>query len=233
MLMADIHANYPALKCVLNDMSKYSPDAIVIAGDLLGYYPDANEVVVEIQSLNIPLYMVVGNHDMPIINSDIPNALPYSHILRHNLNNLSKESLDYLSLLKTGLHFEIEGIKIDLYHGTPDDHLDGRLYPDGRIDLSWNDHNADVIILGHTHYPAVWRGLNGFFIINPGSVGQPRDGNPAPSWALLNTETKEILFHRVDYDRTKYAQTLYNINWDERSINALFKTEKGAIRLWG
>jgi len=231
--MADIHANFAAFQAVLADMATYSPDMILIAGDILGYYPDADEVIQQIRMLKTPVHAIAGNHDMPVINSDIPEELPYKHILKDNLNHLSRENLLYLRKLRPIMQFEIKGVKFGMYHGTPDDPLNGRLYPDNIPDMSWfHRSGAEIIVLGHTHYPYVWHGLNNTIIINPGSVGQPRDGNPEPSWALLNVGEKIITLKRTNYDRDKYARRLSSIKWDERSIRALYKTKSGPSNLW-
>jgi len=228
-LLADIHANLPAFEAVLTDMAKYSPKAVVIAGDLLGYYCDANDVMQKVRTLELPLYATCGNHDLPIIEGNIPNDALYGQILLSSLNHLSKNNLSFLKTLKTEITFEIHGLRFCVYHGTPDDPLNGRLYPDTEPNPNWFSNKIDFIILGHTHYPLIRRNQNSTIIVNPGSVGQPRDGNPAPSWALLNTQTMKVSFKRVDYDRLEYSQKLYNLNWDERAIRALFKNKKGPL----
>lgn len=231
-LLADIHANLSAFEAVLNDMAKYSPNAIVIAGDSLGYYCGAEEVIQKILSLDLPYHLVYGNHDVHIIRGSIPNGLVYGHILQLNLDQLSCNSIAFLKTLKAETNFVIDSIKIHVYHGTPDDPLNGRLYPDAEPNPSWFNIDTNVIVLGNTHYPFLWRGYGSTIIINPGSVGQPRDGNPAPSWALLNTQTMEVSFKRIDYDRELYSEKLRNQNWDKRAINALFKTKKGTLNVW-
>lgn len=232
-IISDIHANAAALQAVLCDMADYRPEVILVAGDMLGYYPDAEEVVRQIRLLKTPMYTIAGNHDMPVMHSDIPEELPYKHLLEHNLNDLSEASLRFLKNLTPSMQFEIEGVRFGMYHGTPDDPVNGRLYPDGTPDLSWFDRTGeDIIILGHTHYPYVWHGANKKLLINPGSVGQPRDGNPEPSWALLNVAERTVTLKRTSYDRESYAQRLSQLKWDERPIKALFKTKSGPANLW-
>jgi len=228
-LLADIHANLPAFEVVLNDLAQYSPEAVVIAGDLLGYYCDADEVIKKICVSKLPLLVICGNHDVPIVNGNISKDLAYGHILKHNLDHLSCDSLRYLKSLKAKINFEINGLRFRVYHGTPNNPLNGRLYPDTNPDPKWFDAETDVIVLGHTHYPFVWRGPDSTITINPGSVGQPRDGIPAPSWALLNTQTMNISFRRIDYDRFSYSQKLDDLDWDERAIKALFKNKRGPM----
>ena len=231
-LLADIHANLSAFEAVLNDIAKYSPDVIVIVGDLLGYYCDAEEVIQKIQLLDLPYYLVHGNHDVYIIRGSIPNGLACGHILQHNLDQLSCNSIAFLKTLKAETNFVIDSLKIHIYHGTPDDPLNGRLYPDAEPNPNWFSIDTNVIVLGNTHYPFLWRGCGGIIIINPGSVGQPRDGIPASAWALLNTQTMEVSFNRIDYNLKLYAEKLRGKNWDKRSIKALFKTKKGSLNVW-
>jgi len=229
-LLADIHANMPAFEAVLHDMNLYSIEAVIIAGDILGYYCDSEEVVKRIRTISVPLYIIAGNHDIYIIKNDIPSELDYSTILEQNLAQLSKESLSFIKTLKSKLAVSIDGLNFQIFHGTPDDPLNGRLYPDMQPDSDWNLSGIDFVILGHTHYPCIWFKLDNTIIINPGSVGQPRDGNPSPSWVLLNTKKMSISQRRIDYKRLNYAKKLETLNWDTRTIKALFKNKPGRLK---
>jgi putative phosphoesterase len=113
-------------------------------------------------------------------------------------NVLSDENLCFLKTLKKREKIKIGNTTIALIHGSPWND-DGYVY---ESDLSKNfldEVNAEILVYGHTHVPCSKKFDNGI-IINPGSVGQPRDGNPKASFAVFDTDKKRIEIKRTDYD---------------------------------
>jgi diadenosine tetraphosphatase ApaH/serine/threonine PP2A family protein phosphatase len=94
-----------------------------------------------------------------------------------------------------------------------------------------------MLILGHTHYPMIRRLKDGGYILNPGSVGQSRDGNPDPSWIILDTgvvaEGERVRLRRVTYDRSEPLAVLKQLGWPARLIRALDKTAAGPLEMDG
>jgi putative phosphoesterase len=192
-IMSDIHSNYVALQEVLREVAY---DLYVVAGDIIGYYTWPNEVVGALARL--PVKAVRGNHDEAAITGDTSwfNDTAAS-ALEWNRRYLSVETVQYLSQLPTTLEFEADGKKFFVCHGSPRDPLYEYVYPDMVDSLELPD--TDFLILGHTHIQ-FHRRLGNLDILNPGSVGQPRDGDPRLAYAVYDTKTGELALKRKSYD---------------------------------
>ena len=193
-LISDIHGNLPALKVVLEKIEDV--DTILCAGDLVGYNPWPNEVIWEIRKRNIPC--IRGNHDRAVIYDDYSRFNPYAATAASwTRAQLTEENMKYLYSLKDNLILEIEDKRIAVHHGAPFDE-DHYIYPEEATEDLLNYDKADILVLGHTHVPFVSVFDSGV-IINPGSVGQPRDGDPRASYALVDIKNKKYEIRRVEY----------------------------------
>ena len=204
-LISDIHGNSPALKAVIGRLMA-DTNQILFLGDLCGYYPFVNECVALWDSEYI--VGVRGNHDqilLDCIKSQIQPSLEYdSHYgsaLRRSLGSLSWETQRFLEALPLSRLLTVCGSTLALYHGAPWDPLEGRVYPDYKEWDRFSDVAGDVVLLGHTHYPFV-KYHKGKLIVNPGSVGQPRDHSAGACYAELNLNSGEVRYHRVTYHKS-------------------------------
>ncbi len=193
-VISDIHGNYPALMAVLKDMPRV--DLILCAGDLVGYYPFPNEVVMEIRRHRVAC--IRGNHDRAVINNEYSRFNRYAEAAAiWTYEHLDKENMDYLKTLRDSMILNMEGKRIAIHHGAPFNE-DAYIYPED-VDEGFLEHDhADILILGHTHVPFIVDYGNKA-IINPGSVGQPRDGNPKASYALMDLKLWNFEIRRVEY----------------------------------
>jgi putative phosphoesterase len=200
-VISDIHSNYDALRAVLSDIGDC--DALVCLGDLVGYCAQPNEVVSEIRSLR-PEAIVMGNHDYAVSTGDTSGFVQHAvQAVEWTRREISSENLHYVSSLRSKATFVAGGIKIALAHGSPRDPLNEYIYPStpdfilrGLIDES----GGDLLMLGHTHVPFELR-FGSRMIGNPGSVGQPRDGDPQASYAILKPSTETTFqIHRIGYN---------------------------------
>lgn len=230
-IISDIHSNYYALHAVLNSCKKLKPDAFIVLGDIFGYYPWASETYHLIKKL--PIFKILkGNHDFLLLGGDF-GALNDDYIepLSHNRNTLLKNNPDALSWLEgldTYNEFYLDNVRYFICHGTPDDTINGRFYPDNNLTYKWFPEKNHIVMMGHTHYPLYITTEKGG-IINPGSVGQPRDGLTSPSWAILDTLNLAFDLFRTDYEVQDVINYLIKINWNKRAINALKKNYKGNL----
>ena len=200
-VISDIHSNYDALQAVLSDMGDY--DALVCLGDLVGYGAQPNEVVSEIQSLR-PGAIVMGNHDYAVSTGDTSGFVQHAvQAIEWTRREISPENLHYISSLRSKATFVANGTKIALAHGSPRDPLNEYIYPstpDFILRSLVDESGGDLLMLGHTHVPFQLR-FGSRLIGNPGSVGQPRDGDPKASYAILEPSTETVLeIHRVGYN---------------------------------
>jgi len=191
-IIADIHANVYGLSAVLEDMGKV--DYIFCNGDIVGYYHFVNEVFELIEKNNINF--IQGNHDNALIN-DLPCNDNYigNKSLEYTKDLISQENLEKLKKAPLEKTLEFDGIKFKCLHGGPNDILTEYVYPDSDFSKLLN-FEEDYVILAHTHIPMIIKNK----ILNPGSCGQPRDGDPRASYILFDTETQTPQIKRIEYN---------------------------------
>jgi putative phosphoesterase len=190
-LISDVHANRVALSAVLADMPPV--ETVLCAGDLVGYNPWPAAVVETIRERGIPT--VQGNHDRVLASGrNFPGNEMARAGIRHARAELSEEQIDYLGALPTE-RTHLDG-RVKVVHGHPAD-PDRYTYPEefGSDLLS----AEDVLVLGHTHVQHVESTEDGI-VVNPGSVGQPRDRDPEAAYAVLDLSEPSVTTHRVAYD---------------------------------
>ncbi len=202
-VLSDIHSNLPALKAVLEHMEgEYGRMHIVIAGDMVGYGPYPNETLELLRKQDI--YAIRGNHDRVV--SGLGDG---AHFRKKALETdmwtrkvISEENRNFLKGLPRALVLYIGGHGIGVFHGSPaeeDRYIKPGDASEEILDDAMEYGTIDILILGHTHLPFTKRLKNGM-VMNPGSVGQPRDGDPRASYAVVNPESETVEIHRVEYD---------------------------------
>ena len=216
-LISDIHANVTALEAVLFELKK-DCDVILCAGDMVGYYTEPNEVCQMMR--NNEIICVSGNHDdyvLGTLQTSLDKRAAYK--TDWTIENLSLENIEWLRSLPKERHLEFDNIKIWLRHANPWDD-ETYLYPDSaEIDKISLD-CADYLVVGHSHHP-LFKSVKGGFLVNPGSVGQPRDWNPKASFAILSTAPRQVNFYRARYDVDGLQKKLRELAWPESSISIL------------
>lgn len=216
LILSDLHSNLQATKRVIEDATTRGFDRVVVLGDLVGYGADPAEVIDRIRALD-PCAIVRGNHDKVVCGiTDGEYFNEYAlEAATWTRSALDGDRLEYLSGLPKG-PVEIDGFTIS--HGTP---LDEEEYLLGHedADVVFGERDFDLAFFGHTHFPCAFetdrevprltfiadgstlRLSDGArYLINPGSVGQPRDRDPRASYATFDSETREVAWHRVEYD---------------------------------
>src|SRR5512136_356371 len=196
-LLADIHGNLPALEAVLRDVDAAGADAIWVAGDLVGYNPWPNEVVQVLRDRKVRA--IRGNHDRAALSGDTSwfnevaaRAIRWTRIV------LTPASVGYMKSLEDRLRVPLPYGTVAMYHGSPRND-DEYVMPWAADEPLVRMANAPFVILGHTHVPMAFSSRYGI-LVNPGSVGQPRDRDPRAAWALLDTATGGVGQRRVSYD---------------------------------
>jgi predicted phosphodiesterase len=212
-VISDIHANLPALEAVAEAIAAEPVDALWCLGDLVGYGAQPNECCR--WAMEHADVCLAGNHDLGVLGvlDLVDFAGDAATVATWTANVLGAEEREWLAGLESGLEHEGVG----LYHGSPRD-------PVWEYVLTWEiardaiaDSGTDVTIVGHSHVPlAIVDGRGaigghapggtesdlraGKWLLNPGSVGQPRDGDPNAAWLLLDLEGRHASFRRVPYD---------------------------------
>ncbi|MEZ4799692.1 MAG: metallophosphoesterase family protein [Flavobacteriales bacterium] len=222
-LLSDIHSNCFALKKVLQFLEDKQIDHFLLLGDSFGYFPWARETWELINSLAPNMTAILGNHDELIIREESPNPLPdYWMPIESNKRDLPEEALRWLKSLNSSKSIVLDGIEFELAHGTPEDSLNGRYYPDNDKVYDWFPKENQILVLGHTHYPLIKK-VNGGTIVNPGSVGQPRDGILESSCCIFDTNSGIFTNHRIAYDVNHCIELLQEMNWYPHAIKTLQK----------
>jgi predicted phosphodiesterase len=221
-VISDVHANLEALDAVLGEVKGL--EAICL-GDLVDYGANPNEVVQRVRGQGIRT--VMGNHDWAAVTGDTSlfnakAAMSSIWTRRH----LSGESLEFLRSLAPELRSPFDGAEAYFTHGSPDDRLWEYVGPETHADLFGHylaKLGVAVIGLGHTHVPYVWE-EGGRTVFNPGSVGQPRDGDPRSSFALVDVEGNraKVEIRRVSYDVEKAASKIREAGLPESHASRLF-----------
>ncbi|WP_440772402.1 metallophosphoesterase family protein [Natronorubrum sp. DTA28] len=193
-LISDVHGNRVALEAVLDDMPPV--DEVLCAGDVVGYNPWPAACVDVLRERSVPT--VMGNHDAAVV-GDAPfrfNEMARAGV-KHASEQLSEGQLAWLESLPDE-RLACDG-RVKLVHGHPDDpdrytrYTYPREFSPGLLD------EEDVLVLGHTHVQGVEQFAEGI-VINPGSVGQPRDGDPRAAYAVVDLDALTAETHRVEYD---------------------------------
>ncbi|CAM3393755.1 metallophosphoesterase family protein [Deinococcus saxicola] len=222
LLISDIHANNTALGAVLKDASSRRYDQVIHLGDALGYGPNPREVLDVLRDLDA--VCIMGNHDQMLLEYvDGKRATRDSVVslaLRWQIERLSERDIGWVRTWRDGIDDPDVGARYR--HGTPvslDDYTDSV----AAAREAFGQWQGRLGFVGHTHVPAVYATLNaptgewikgqlfhdgGSYmvppttrvILNPGSVGQPRDGNPRASYAIYDTARSHFEVFRVAYD---------------------------------
>lgn len=202
-LLADIHANDLALEAVLKAAKRHGVEELLIAGDFVGYYYNPERVL---ELLNSWTWNAIGgNHEAMLgewrSGRNREEILKkYGSGIKEACNKLSEAQLENLINLPPTRRIKIDNREVLICHGAPWDR-DYYIYPDVAVDtrLCLFREDCDLLVYGHTHYPAVWQ-EGEQLAVNPGSVGQPRDHKPGACWALWDTGRHNITLMREEYD---------------------------------
>lgn len=234
LLISDIHANLSAFEAVLEDAVPF--DQVWCLGDLVGYGPDPEECVKLLRSLP-GLQCIMGNHDAAILGfidfMAFNDEARYS--LQIQLQHLSQESMDFLELLP--IRLEVEGVT--LAHGSPRNPIWEYVLRDSVARDNFEHFDTQGCLIGHSHVPLIfsqdeqmrlkllqpqnadrWLAKERF-ILNPGSLGQPRDLNPEASYVVWDDQENTWEFRRAAYDIFGVQARMEALNLPMRNIHRL------------
>jgi len=222
-VLSDIHGNYPALQAVLDDADRKRADAIYCLGDLVGYYCLFNEVISEMRKRRIPVIM--GNHDYALLYREgvIERSKTATAILRRQLLEITPSNLDFLRSCPMSMEFSVSGKRFFCVHGGLGDFTDEYIKEVNEAYFRMHDFRSDVLVSGHTHIPGIKRAGEKLYM-NPGSVGQPRDGDASASYLMVSDDQYELI--RVPYDVDEMAAEMEKNNYDSYIYENLYKGVK-------
>lgn len=194
-IFSDIHGNYEALTKMFK--AEKGADYFIFVGDIFGYFYGQKDILDLFLSKN-NLLAVKGNHDQKFcdnIDRNIDEILIQKYGRSH-YQKLPQYQIEYLKSIPKYLNVTLQGVSFGVFHGGPENYLNQRIYPNTPINVNLPECRCDYLILGHTHYRFL-RLEKQLHIINPGSLGQPRDGKGF-SYCVLDLPSGICSFKIVD-----------------------------------
>ncbi|MFN8509219.1 MAG: metallophosphoesterase family protein [Deinococcaceae bacterium] len=244
LVLSDIHANFPALEAVLWDAVPWNVDRVICLGDMVGYGPFPKEVLRKLRAIEAEC--ILGNHDIALLglsSGKRPKSMRESLIraLAWQLDHLSPEDLQWLTQLPTKKAYGSQpGDRFLCSHGSPRSsvtYVDTVAVAKEEF-VAWD---GQLCFIGHTHLPAYFSSglgpsgnwvtmqairdarfslelnLDHRYLINSGSVGQPRDNDPRAAYGLYDDQTRVFRLCRVEYDVSETVKAIRKAGLDDVS----------------
>ena len=232
-VLSDIHSNLAALDAVREDLPEH--DEVWVLGDIVGYGPQPNEVIRTLQEMGAR--SVLGNHDGAAIGTvDAHDFNPEAAAaIRWTAEVIDENARAYLSSLPEVRRED----PLTAVHGSPRDPIWEYITSTSIAMANLDAFETPACLFGHTHLPIVFAAKGGRgtalaaipdepmeldaerILLNPGSVGQPRDGNPASSYLILDTDANAATFRRVGYDIAATQRLMRDAGLPARLIERL------------
>jgi len=227
LIVSDLHSNAEALRVVMNRVRRKKFDNVVCLGDFVGYGAQPNQVLDVMRKMKAPKLYIRGNHDR--VAAGVDDGEGFNHAAKHaalwTREHLSAPNRHFLQRLP---HGPLRHEALLLCHGSPTDEDEYVFNETHARDVFDSAGDASVILYGHTHLPVIFamdaagrlRGASvrgetivrldreHRYLINPGSVGQPRDRNPQASFAIYDSKKLTVQFFRCTYDVAKTQQSI-------------------------
>lgn len=225
LVLADIHANYPALEAVLADAHPHEFEQLLLLGDLVGYGAQPNEVLDRLAGMPVAA-AVRGNHDK--VAAGLSDAEAFNPVARHSAEWTKRSLTPANALVVRALpHGPVNASEwVEICHGSP---YDEDAYVLDTLDAlnALRATDRPLCLFGHTHAPMAFflagnelryreAGADSVLAVTPGtphlvnvgSVGQPRDGDPRAAYGIADDARKEVSFFRVRYDVAAAQQAI-------------------------
>lgn len=227
LIISDIHGNLEAFRAVLAHAARKRRDAVLFLGDAVGYGAAPNQVIERLRAMGHKVVSVRGNHDRVVLNPEEGSVFFNAHARRAafwTAEVLTPANRHFLENLPVGPKVIEDGVAI--CHGSPADE-DEYLFSEMEAQLAFRNLPANVTFFGHSHVPCMFEltaqeGQQGQeslvgvllrggrvvidldpgrrYLINPGSVGQPRDRDPRASYAMYDSAIRRFTLYRVAYN---------------------------------
>jgi predicted phosphodiesterase len=228
LVLSDMHANWEAMQAVLRHSRRKRFDAVLMLGDVVGYGAAPNQVIDALAGLPSKTYSIRGNHDKVV--SGVDSGENFNHAAlaaaRWTSERLTAAGMRYVGALPQGPVTVDDGLVI--CHGSPLDE-DAYVLSDFDAYEIFSRHSAPLTFFGHTHVTSMFalhpsgrvdvealRGASGRiglepevrYLINPGSIGQPRDRDPRASYMVYDPDRRVVRWYRVSYPISKAQQRI-------------------------
>lgn len=225
LILSDLHGNWPALQAVL--AAEPGADQILCLGDLVNYGPQPAECVAWAMDRVPPDWLTQGNHDRAVGLDEDPHCSAPYRVLAAATQEISKRALtagmkEFLAELQPLQRFQLDAAVCAACHAAPSDPLYHYLTEDSPVALWESELNGadypDFLFVGHTHLPMKTR-FRKTLVVNPGSVGQPKDGDPRAAYAVW--EDGQVTLRRAAYDVEQTIRAYEGLGLDRQTIDVL------------
>lgn len=224
LFLSDIHSNWYYLEQISDVIREENYDLLYFLGDAIGYYDQPNEVLDWLKSMNA--ICIKGNHEQYFLN-ELPFDPKLSDIyqVETNKKTITYQNKEFIRSWKDTIETTIKGKKFLIMHGDVDS-SEVRTYNSNEIDTNILK-KYDFYVYGHTHLPLIHYSY-GCCIVNPGSIGQPRDFTNLASYAIVDLNTNETSLKKIHTDNKVYLEKLARNKFDMKVIQALTKDRNGS-----
>jgi len=221
-ILSDIHGNYDALKKCLVEAKKNDAEIILCLGDYVGYYYEPEKCIdllikekaicIKGNHENILLDLLKDKKKLPLFVSKYGNGINLA------LKKLKKKHVNFIKKLDDNKEIVIDNLRFLLSHGSPWD-ANLYIYPNkfNNYINKFNKYNYDFFLLGHTHIQMKKRIKNNI-VLNPGSVGQPRDGDNLAKWAIIDTKTRKIFFKKTKFNSSSLIKKIKKYDPENKKL---------------
>jgi len=211
-ILSDIHGNLPALKAVMEDALSRGCNRFISLGDVVSYYSQPGECIDLLRKYDF--INILGNHDSYLVfDTNCPRSKAVSIIIDDHKKIVNTEQLEWLRKSKSFLR---KGSTL-FVHGGPEDPQDQYLYT---VSSKIFPPGVDVLFSGHTHVQKLVD-FHGKIYCNPGSVGQPRDGDARAAYATV--KEGKIDLHRINYDIDKTVALMKSLGYEAFYYDNLYQ----------
>ncbi len=219
VFFSDAHGNQYAVRQLFRELPKEKPDTVIFGGDIFGYYYGQVEILSLLRQSGC--ICLSGNHDryfLDLLDGKIDmNYLVerYGSTYRDSIDTVTNADKDFVRSLKSRYDKTVDGMHLSFVHGSLKDTLNGRVYPDTEIKDTNLYNGIDYVFMGHTHHKLRLELANGTVLLNPGSIGQQRDGKGC-TYGIFDTKNKEWEIKEIFYDRSSLVSEIERHNESEQ-----------------
>ncbi len=223
VFISDIHSNSNYLSFIKKNIEFENADKIFFLGDAIGYYDNPNYVLDWLREIGANC--IKGNHEKYFL-GEIKYNENHENLYRikENRKNITDTNRKFINSWSDTLDIVIDGKKFLMVHGDKDS-SENYIYDSDLIDDEVIN-KYDYYIYGHTHIPLI-KYYKGCCIINPGSIGQPRDYTKQASYIIMDSVNLEITIKKLNVDVEDYCNHLKKKFYDEKVINILKRENNG------
>ncbi len=230
LFFSDAHGNQYALRQLYTEIARNKPDNVIFGGDIFGYYYGQREILSLIRKMSCTC--LLGNHDhyfLELMEGRVDEKTlveKYGSTYHNIVNKISFDDKQFLLGLKSRYDMVVDGLHLVFVHGSIEDPLNGRIYPDTIIGDITPYYGIDYVFMGHTHHKLVLKLANGTVLLNAGSIGQQRDGKGC-TYGIFDTESRKWTIKEILYDREALVMEIKKNNESEevskRLIDVLYR----------